>query len=95
MQVKNTSPGTITIAGVHHIPAGEVRSFEDDLWATLRKRPAVVQWIAEGKLSDLGDRVVAEIGGVTVAATKIDPLDHDGDGKKGGSLPKAQRKAKA
>ena len=27
--------------------------------------------------------------------SKPDPLDHDFDGKKGGSLPKAARKAKA
>lgn len=28
-------------------------------------------------------------------ANKADPLDHDGDGKKGGSVPKAQREPKA
>jgi len=29
------------------------------------------------------------------SANKLDPLDHDGDGKKGGSLPKSERGAKA
>lgn len=28
------------------------------------------------------------------AAPRLDPLDHDGNGRKGGSLPKAKRKAK-
>jgi len=53
MQVMNTSPGTITIAGIHHIPAQSVATFEDDLWAALRKRPAVVQWMKEGKLKEI------------------------------------------
>jgi len=39
---------------------------------------------------EIADAVAAE----KAKASQRDPLDHDGDGKKGGSLPKSQREAK-
>lgn len=120
MKIQNMSVGTITIAGVYSIPAGETRHFEDGMWSTLRERPAVKQWMAESKLIELPDVIpvsastpeTAPVGppepavsageaaasgeaaqpseAASEVATAPHPLDHDGDGKKGGSKPKGK-----
>lgn len=41
-----------------------------------------------------GLREVFRAGMAAAVPAEHDPLDHDHDGKKGGSLPKAKRKAK-
>ena len=42
--------------------------------------------------SEAAPKNKAEMG---APSNKRDPLDHDGDGRKGGSLPKSQRETKA
>lgn len=64
MRVKNCTHAPITIAGVHIITAGAEREFDDAQWAMLGVRPAVVDWLARGKLKELADADV----GVTVDA---------------------------
>lgn len=47
---------------------------------------------AEQAVFDTADDVPAGEGWQTYAETYGDPLDHDGDGRKGGSRPKAKAK---
>lgn len=109
MQVMNTTGGPVTIAGVYTIPAGSLRTFEDAEWAVLRSRKAVAFWLERGDLKEIaatdliagGSINAADIsvtqGPITIADVidiPVHPLDHDGDGRPGGSLPKAARKAK-
>lgn len=102
MQVLNTKEGPMTIAGVYVIPPNSLRTFDDALWATLRERPAVKHWLERGDIKEVpaaGDGmpvielsvITADLGTVEAGALS-DPLDHDGDGRKGGSKP---RKPKA
>lgn len=110
MQVANNMPSDYTIAGKHVIKANSIATFDDALWAGLKHRPSVQHWLAHGHLKEVatGPAASTPIKPEAAAApapaagvqaptepAKRDPLDHDGDGKKGGSLPKAQRKAKA
>jgi len=122
MQVLNTTESPITIAGVHTIPAMSLKSFDDELWAKLRERKAVVYWLGEGRLKEVGGGVLGMVAEGTIEARHLsvtsiaeitaaqavekgdlsgdelrtleemaqprDPLDHDGDGRKGGSKPR-------
>jgi hypothetical protein len=47
-------------------------------------------FVGGADVTDAGKADAAEAGGATSAA--VDPLDHDADGKRGGSLPKTVRK---
>jgi hypothetical protein len=81
MKIQNTRTGPMTIAGVHMIGPGETREFSDAVWDTLKDRPRVVEWLERGDLKAVTG---------AAAAPAVDPLDHDGDGKRGGSKkPKA------
>lgn len=51
-------------------------------WFTLRNHPVVAHWLKVGVLSQSDAK--------TIETKKPDPLDHDGDGRKGGSKPAEQ-----
>jgi hypothetical protein len=98
MQVMNTTNGPVTIAGLYTIQPGSLRMFDAELWAELRARKAVAFWLERGDLKeigtagfDVGPPIDIESEPMVPALIIADPLDHDGDGRKGGSKP---RKAK-
>lgn len=53
MQVMNTCTGPMTIAGAYTIAPQSIRSFDDALWAELRKRPSVEFWLKRGDLKEI------------------------------------------
>src|SRR5690606_15992773 len=66
-----------------------------DRWSILKGHPVVRSWVAAGILvvseDDSAPRPQTDENAspvfVTEEAPQADPLDHDGDGKKGGSTP--------
>lgn len=75
----NSPYDVITVDGPERIPArGEMTAEFDE------RSLAIMRQMGYFKISEVGaDRTAAE--------PERDPLDHDGDGRKGGSLPKEKR----
>jgi hypothetical protein len=107
MQVMNTTNGPVTIAGVYTIQPGSLRTFDAELWAELRVRKAVAFWLERGDLREIDNGIPVDLladGEITathlsaetlkaiIEDTTRDPLDHDGDGRKGGSKPRNKGK---
>ncbi|MBB4042014.1 hypothetical protein GGR34_003699 [Microvirga flocculans] len=54
-----------------------------------RVRPGQELWLTAGEAT-----TPLELGQIALPRIERDPLDHDGNGQKGGSLPKAKRRAR-
>jgi hypothetical protein len=85
-RVTAAADGSVRIAGRFH-REGAVVHLSDKEAAPELSRGLVVPWASGGAVAPRTGVVGASDGVV------VDPLDHDGDGRKGGSLPGRRRKA--
>lgn len=70
-----------------------VRFKRDRNWTPPEERRITVAYKKGMELTvkrEWGERMVKDGDAVEIDAPVRDPLDHDGDGRKGGSLPKAK-----
>jgi hypothetical protein len=83
MQIQNTAPGVRSILNLGlKIRPGQVVTVDDEAWAKAKGKGSVAHWLATGELGELSASQANEI---VEAQAARDPLDHDGDGRKGGS----------
>lgn len=87
MQIQNTAPGARSILNLGlKIRPGEVATVDDEAWAKVKAKGSVSHWLATGELRELS---ASQANAIVEAQAARDPLDHDGDGRKGGSRKKA------
>ena len=83
-RVTEAADGSVRIAGRFHRACETVRLTDKEALWELRR--GLVEPIA-------ADVASKESASVRAPSAPADPLDHDGDGRKGGSLPGRRRKA--
>lgn len=90
MQIQNASPGVRSILNLGlKIRPGQVVTVDDEAWVKVKTKGSVAAWLESGELRELSASQANAIVEAQAAEAPRDPLDHDGDGRKGGSRRKA------